>query len=128
MSIRTSDELVRGSIETVSTISVVPFIRRANALTDRVAAKDSNGVLSNAVLLEIETLLACHYYHLRDPLWQEKRTGDASAKFKERDFFREAALLDETGFLQGLAKGKVQAEVEWLGLPPSEQTDVWDRD
>ena len=52
----------------------------------------------------------------------------ASAKFKERDFFREAALLDETGFLQGLAKGKTQAGVEWLGLPPSEQTDFIDRD
>jgi len=128
VAIRTSDELVRGQVETVPTISTAPFIRTASHLTDKVAANDSNGSLSASDLLDIETMLACYYYTMRDPLFMEKKTGDASGKYQSRSYWEEACRLDTTGFLRGLDKGKVQAEVEWLGLPPSEQTDVWDRD
>jgi len=138
MAIRTSDQAVRATIETDSSIPLNQFIRRANALTDRVAAKDSNGVLSAALLAEIETCLAAHFYAARDQLYRRRSTGDASAEFQASpgkgvlgytDPGAQAILLDETGYLAELDRGgKRQAEVGWLGKPVSEQTDYVDRD
>ena len=135
MVIRTNDEAIRGSIQTLANINLAPFIRRANALTNRVAANDADGVLSSAILLEIETLLACHYYERRDHAYAEKATGKASAKFQGTygmglmgtKWGQDAVELDETGFLRGLTQGVPTADVEWVGLPPTEQTDYIDR-
>ena len=136
MAVRTNDDLVRASIDVSSTLNLAAFIRRANALTDYVVSKDSNSVLTTALLLEIETCLACHFCARRDPQYREKNTGKAGAVFQGKsgmrldstDWGQDAITLDVTGTLAGLNAGKRKASVTWLGLPPSEQTDVWDRD
>ena len=136
MAWRVTNEEVRAIIDDDSLISVTPFIDTATALTDRVAAQDSGGILSVAILKEIEKYLAAFFYSLRDPGFMEKKTGDASAVFDGQtglglDYNRygqQAKMLDETGFLDTLSSKKHQVAIGWLGLPPSEQTDYVDRD
>lgn len=136
MAWRVTNEEVRAIIDDVSSISLAPFIDFANALTDRVSAQDSSSVLSTAILKEIEKLLAAHSYCLRDPAYHEKKTGDASAVFYGKTemgldytpYGQQAKMLDETGFLDSLNRQKHKVSLDWLGLPPSDQTDYVDRD
>ena len=135
MAWRVSEDEVRDLIDATSSISVSPFITTANAITDRVAAKDSANVLSAAILLEIERYLAAHFYEHRDPQYSMKKTERAEAIFQGQfgmglqssKWGQTAILLDETGFLASLNRGRLPASVEWTGLPPSEQTDYLDR-
>lgn len=134
MAWRTSEPDVEAIVEVGGGINIAPFIDTANALTDYVSSQDSNSVLTTVLLAEIERYLAAHFYSHRDKLYQEKKTGDASAVFQGRtdmgldstEYGQTAKTLDVTGCLAGLGKGK--ASVAWLGLPPSEQTDYLDRD
>lgn len=136
MSIRTNDQLVRASIETDPDINLTPFINRANALTDYVASEDSEGDLSVAMLREIETLLACHFYDRIDHAFSERATGKASGAFQGQfgmhldgtKWGQDAITMDVTGTLAGLNRGRVAASVTWLGKPVSEQIDYEDRD
>lgn len=135
MAWRTTEPEVRGVVDSDSTISVEPFIKAANALTDHVSSKDTAGILTTALLAEIEKYLAAHFYAIRDPQYQAKRTERASAEFQGKTgmgldlthWGQQAKLLDVTGTLAALDKGK-RAGVAWLGLPPSDQTDYMDRD
>lgn len=136
MAVRTSDDLIRASIEIDTSLNLSSFMRRANALTDKVAAKDSNSELSTAMLVEIETCLACHFAERRDHAYAEKSTGKAKGIFQGQfgmglegtKWGQDAMLLDVTGYLRGLNKGKIKAKVMALGKPPSEQIDYVDRD
>lgn len=129
MTIRTNDQAVRAAIDTDPDKDLSPYIVRANTLTNRVAENDVDGVLSAAILYEIETLLAAHYYSLVDPLYMSKSTTGASGVFQQRNLWDEAAQLDETGLLaQMKTGGKPKASAVWLGKRPSQQTDYVDRD
>lgn len=128
MAIRTSDAKVRATADLDSAMSLQEAISRANTLTDKVDARDTGSLLTDADLEQIETLLACHYAALKDPYPQSESTAGASATYQQRDFYMEAATLDETGFLASLRRGRTKASVTWLGKRPSAQTDYADRD
>ncbi len=134
MAWRVTEEDVRGIIETDGNISLAPFLNSATALTDYISSEDSDGVLSAALLIEIEKNLAAHSYALRDPQYLAKKTGDASAKFQGETgmgldytpWGQMAKQLDVSGTLSTL--GKKKPGMAWLGLPPSKQTAYRDRD
>jgi len=138
MAIRTTAAAVRKVIQTDSSIDVSPLMDVASELVDKVSAEDSDSVMTAGMLRHLETYLAAHFYAFRDPQYSEKKTGDASATFQtgqsgkgafeQNDWGRMAMALDLTGYLRKINKGVVTAEVIWLGLPPSEQTDYEDRD
>ena len=131
MSQRTSTSRVEGVITTQSSIKLQPCIDAAVALTDYLASKDSDGLLTTDLLLQIETYLAAHFYALRDPQAQEEKTLDASAKWQgetgkglESTWWGQQTLaLDVTGVL-----ARKRAGAEWLGLAPTDQTDYVKRD
>ena len=133
---RVTEAAVRLIIDTDADISLIPFIDVATALTDYVASKDSSGVLTTALLLQIEKWLAAHFYAIRDPQPQEEKTGDASAVHQGRTDLRlnlthwggQAIVLDVTGTLAQLDRTKHRVSVQWLGLAPSAQTVYVDRD
>ncbi len=120
MAIRTTAARVEGIIE-VCGISLTPFIRLANVLTDRVAANNAEGCLDSAGLIELETLLAAHFYTLRDQQYQSRSTGRASATFQGRtdmglnsSYYGQMAIaLDCTGTLADL--GRRNVGMAWLG-------------
>lgn len=109
---------------------VAPFINTANALVDRLSDKDTDGILSAAILLQIECYLSAHFYAHKDPQVTQEKTGDASAAYQGEfgkgfdgsSWGQTAKMLDETGFLASLDKLKIKAKVNWLGKPRSEQT------
>lgn len=134
MAWRVTEEDVRGIIDTDLNFSIAPFLDVATALTDHISSEDSAGDLNSALLTQIEKWLAAHFYAIKDPQYIEKKTGDASAKFQGQTAMgldstywgQMAKQLDVSGTLATLGKGKVK--LEWLGLPPSEQTAYEDRD
>ena len=136
MGLRTNPQLVRDALEIDEDINLNSHIDLANALTDKVASEDTNSELSDALLLGIETRLACHFASRRDMPFASKTTGKASATFQGQTGMRlesthwgqDAMTLDVTGYLNTLNRGRVKASLSWLGLPPSEQTDYVDRD
>lgn len=123
MAIRTDDASVKAVIDYDTTISSTPFIATATALVDHVATCDTAGILSTALLKEIETYLAAHFYALRDQQYRSKKTGNASAKFQGKDgmqlngtdWGQQAIALDISGCLSSLSRGKTRAAVIWLG-------------
>jgi hypothetical protein len=136
VALRTSPEAVRAAVETDSDIDVSPYIRTANVLADKVSAEDSDSLLSDALLTEIETYLAAHFYALRDQQFHSKKTADASAQFQGQTSMglkatlwgQQAIDLDVSGYLEALSRERHVVSLDWLGLPPSEQTEYEDRD
>ena len=123
---RTDAHKVRASIDCDETLNLDVFIARANAVTNYVASKDTAGVLAaNGLLEPIETILACHYYRLRDPQYSAKATGGASGSFVTTDYWEEAKRLDVTGTLAAMEKGN-HVQIIWMGTPKSEQPYYWD--
>ena len=115
--------------------SLIPFIAMANALTDKVEAKDEDGELTSALLVEIERCLAAHFYDQRDHGILDEKTGDAAGVYTGQFGMRldatrpgrDAIVLDVTGYLAKLSKGIVKARLKWLGLPGGDQTAYTDR-
>ena len=136
MAVRTSDEQVRAVIETDPDIGIEAFIRPATALTDYVESEDSDSVLGSALLTQIETFLAAHFYARRDPQYRSKITGRAEAQFQGKsgmrldstDWGQDAIVLDVTGCLASLNTGRRAASIDWLGKAPSDQILYEDRD
>lgn len=136
MAWRVTEREVREIIPNDPLVGVKPFIDAANALTNHVSSEDAQGLLNSALLVQIEKYLAAHFYEHRDPQYDEKKTGDAMAVFQgewgmgldSSKWGQTAKMLDVTGTLRALSKGVVRAGMDWLGLPPSEQTDYVDRD
>lgn len=134
---RASQDDVRNLIDSDPTIDVLPFIRLANVLVGKIVdcAADKDITLSTAQLRELEGLLAAHFYSFRDQQYISKRTERAQAAFMGKTgmgldyspWGQAAKMLDNSGCLADFESG-VTAEMFWLGLPPSEQTDYKDRD
>lgn len=125
-------QIIDGDVDT----SIGPFIDMATALTDYVSSKDSRGLVTDALLVQIEKNLAAHYYSMFDPQFASKRTDDSSAKFQgefgmhlDATRWGQAAItLDVSGTLRKLSKGVSLGTVTWLGKPRSEQINILDRD
>ena len=123
MSCRVTKHDVSAIIEVDPTIDLNPFIRIASSLVTQVSENDEESKLSETLLKEIEVLLAAHFYTHRDQQYSSKKTADASASFQgqtgmglDSSFYGQSAkLLDTTGFLDNLGKGKRQAGGVWLG-------------
>ncbi len=136
MAWRVTQEDVRDIIDSDVLISLAPFCDAANALTDRIAAQDSAGVLTTALLKEIERYLAAWFYEARDQSLASEKTADAAGVYQGQfgmgldasGHGQRAKMLDVTGYLASLTRGRHQVSLAWLGLPPSEQTDYVDRD
>lgn len=136
MAQRTNEVAVRAIIDDDSAVDVAPFIDAAVAVTDYVASQDSDSVLTDALLFQIETYLAAHFYEYLDPQYASKVTGDAQAKFQgefgmgldSNKWGQAAKRMDVTGTLVDMDRGKRAVTVSWLGKPPSDQIDYVDRD
>ncbi len=137
MAWRTTQEEVRTVVESDPDISMVPFINAASSLTDYVESQDSDSLLSDSLLQDIEVWLAAHFYSVRDLPYHEKETGDAEAKFQGKTamgldftgFGQTAKVLDLTGTLSRLDTApRPVASCSWLGKPKSEQTAYENRD
>lgn len=132
---RTTADLVRQTIETNSEINLDGFIRTANAIVTDLDNKDTDGVVPAALLIEIETYLAAHFYALADPQAQSESYG-ASATYQGQTgqglrgtwWGQQAIAMDGSGYLATLADGKKRARVYWLGKPASTKIPIWQRD
>tara|TARA_R110000824_G_scaffold172434_1_gene350349 strand:+ start:61210 stop:61641 length:432 start_codon:yes stop_codon:yes gene_type:complete len=143
MAMRVTDKDVQGIIETSANASLVPFIRAANSLVDKVSSNDTASELSTADLKEIERWVSAGLYAIFDQAYTQKKTEDASGmfqtglsgagSFEQNDWLRMAMSLDTTGYLAQLNAGskkggKIEAGLTWVGQVPSDQTDYVDRD
>ena len=138
MALRTNTQAVRAVISVDPDLDLTPFLNHANALTDKVAAEDDRGDMTDALLETLETYLAAHFVALYDQQYANKKTLDASASFQvgqsgkgafeTNDWGRQAMAIDVTGYLRSINLGTVKAGITWLGYAPSEQTDYLDRD
>lgn len=111
---------------------LIPFaahIRKASLLIDRVetCAIDRKKTLTDEELLELEILVAAHFYALRVPQKQSKGTQSSSASYKLGDYLQSAYALDPSGCLRSVIEAK-RAGAVWLGKKRSEQTAYVDRD
>lgn len=119
---------VRSVIETNPAIELMPFIVTAHTLLDSLS-NCMNGGNTEEMLFEIEKYMAAHLYAQRDPQYQSKSTGRASATFQgqtalgfESTWWGQTALrLDGTGCLAGSDRKKTKVSAAWLGKPPSTQ-------
>ena len=134
---RSSPEEISGIVRDYDTaIDLMPFIRMANVLTDRVSEKDTGSLLNTSELAEIERWLTAHFYETRDHELSseenENAQGDYVGQFgkglERTRAGQNAMLFDETGYLRRISNGTVLAKVSWLGKPPSTQVDYVDRD
>lgn len=143
---RTDEELVKGALKDQygprrdgTLPDLTPDIRTANLIVDQVAAcaLDKGITLADDLLAELETQLAAHSYQLSDPGYRQRTTGRASGTFEGQTgmyleatkYGQQAMVLDHSGCLRSIGKPEMKvAGGIWLGLPPSQQTDVWDRD
>lgn len=110
-------------------ISFSPHIRKASLLIDRVetCAIDRKKTLTDEELLELEILVAAHFYALRVPQKQSKGTQSASASYKLGDYLQSAFALDPSGCLRSVIEAK-RAGVMWVGKKKSDQIAYVDRD
>lgn len=132
MAIRTDEDKVRAVVDNSSDIDVTPFIRAANRLVNKIDTNDTDSLLDEDDLTEIETWLAAHFYAHRDQLLQSKSTSGASGNFQGQTamFFtstlygQTALLLDVTGYLSSLMQqaqnGRKKIQMIWLGSTEAE--------
>lgn len=119
------------------TTDLTAFIETATAMVDSVVeCATAKGVTLSSTLLEvIERWLSAHYYAHADQLYKSKQTGRASATFQgetkmgldSTQYGQTAKSLDPSGCLASLSEGSKRAQLVWLGLAPSSQTDYRDR-
>jgi len=137
MALRANDSDVRDVADLDPAVNLLPFMRAANRLVTYIVTQDFDGLLSTALLKDVETFLAAHFAVCnRDKQYTSKSTGGASGSFQGQygmrlestDPGQTAMLLDVTGTLKRLnmpQSGRVK--VQWLGKPPSEQIDYVNR-
>lgn len=151
MGIRTTPELVAGVIEVDDFYNLDPFISAASTLVDRIRdysdasepktlqdGYNSGDKTRDEKLTEIETYLAAHFYTLIDPRPSSEGVGGGAVATTYQNkvdlrlftshYGQMAAVLDESGYLERLAKGKMPGSsgqrkvgVTWLGKSRSEQ-------
>jgi len=124
MAWRVTEAQVREIVQTDPTLSIAPFLELANVLVDDIHSNDSETLLSDTLLIQLEKLLAAHYYLLRDPMYKSKKTGQAEGEFQgetgkgfDSTLFGQAAKsLDRTGYLASMdTPGLPRANILWLG-------------
>ena len=137
MANRAVEATVRAVIDTDNKVPMARFIATANALTDYVSAQDTGSVLNTALLLEVETYLAAHFYALYDRhvgLHTEK-IGEASADYQGKTEMRldstlwgqQAIALDVSGTLSLVNKGSTKLTLTWLGTIDAAALEYWER-
>lgn len=136
MGIRTNHKMVEDVLQQCwdSSTKLDRYMRIASLVVDQVAtcATEKGHAQDAAVLKEMETWLAAHYYTKMDPVYTSRSTDGASGSFvRNKDTpepFLDAAMnLDFTGCLNAIINKK-RASVGWMGRPPSEQTPYTERD
>jgi hypothetical protein len=140
MALRTSPAEVRGVIESDISTDISPFISAATALTDYVESWDDGNanILTSALLVQIETFLAAHFYAHKDQQFETEKLGGAEAEYQVGEpglgkldttqWGKSAIALDISGCLSGINKGSHQVGLSWLGKPPSAQLAYKSRD
>lgn len=112
-------------------IDLVPFIRAASAIVDRVitcASKRKPAVTLTAEEKRLlEAWLAAHYYSAKSPQMTSKGTQSASGSFQVTPYLEYAYGLDPSGCLRSIMQGQ-RASAAWLGKPKSDQIAYVDRD
>lgn len=119
--------------------SLTPFIDTASAIVDDVdeCATDRGYTLGSTRLELIERWLAAHFFQQSDQGYASKSTAGASASFhgqtkmylESTKYGQTAVRLDKSGCLQAIASEERKAvQADWLGKPPSTQTDYSERD
>ena len=115
------------------------YIETANVIVTRVeACAVAKGVTLTAAELElVERWLSAHFYAVQDKPYASNSTNKASASYHgQTGMYLEATLygqmatrIDWSGCLAAIATGqRAVASADWLGKPPSEQTDYTQRD
>lgn len=131
---RTTAELVEGIIKVKSTIDLTPFIDFANELTNDHCLESD---YTTAKLLKIETLLAAHFYTVRDPRKVIQQVDTIRDEYETKinyglslsKYGQMAMLLDKEGNLAAFNNslfnqkpvsnlGGGAAGITWLGSPP----------
>lgn len=109
--------------------SVSAHIASASVLVDRISDKAEAGVMSTGALRQVEIYLSAHFAALRDPQYQIKSTGKASATFQGQTglgldltwWGQQAKLFDFSGLLARIdtdAKTpRSEIGILWLGSP-----------
>ena len=130
MTARIEEADVRNLVETDPDLSMVPFIRAASLIVDRVidCATERGYTITDDEAATIEMYVAAHLYSLRDPQYMSKSTERASASFMARDWLAAAKMFDPSGCLDATLTAKTHVGVKWLGKVPSAQIDYEDRD
>ena len=119
--------------------SLVSFIDTASVVVTRVntCAVAKGVTLSTAELELIERWLAAHFYACSDQPYSVAETDKARGRFQGQTgmfltgtkYGQTAMRLDPSGCLEAIGnRTRAKATVNWLGFPPSEQTDYVDRD
>lgn len=135
MAIRTTEQKVRAVVKADLDVPMARFIDTATAMTDYVVTQDSANILITALLLEIETYLAAHYYALFDLQYASKKTGDASATYQgvtkmgldSTLWGQQAIALDVSGTLAVVNKGSTKLTLSWLGTTDNVGLEYWER-
>lgn len=122
-------EILGENYDTVNCPVLTPYIKAATLIIDRVVACASDrGVTHTASeLREMERWMAAHFYTIYDPIYKVKTTANSSATYFDRSYLDAAKALDVSGCLGAIMSGQ-RASLDWLGLPPSEQTEYIQRD
>ncbi len=137
---RASESDIRAIIDIATSLEIAPMITAATALVDYVDSCDTDSVLSNALLKQIETYIAAHLIAQRDPQAREKWNdeakdvyqGDFGMYFDSTHWGQTALLLDVSGCLNKLNEeakigGKKKAVLKWGGKQPINKLDFEDR-
>lgn len=118
-----------------NTPSLTPFIDAASVLVERCVARaaERSMTVSSSDWEILERWLAAHAYCCNDPTYLERQTQSARGRYMGTSglglngtrYGQMALTLDPTGTLAKLGK---TVQIEWLGLPESEQLDYDERD
>lgn len=137
---RTTSEAVRDILiqgkQYAANDDLQPFVDTAVVIVDRLEVKDEDSVLNAGTLERIEAWLSAHCYahayQLRQSVGKgrsnESFQGQTGMRLESTQYGQTAMVLDFTGYLFSLTKGRARAAATWLGRPPSDQTDYYDRD
>lgn len=136
--LRTNDALVKEVLgdNYDSRSKLGQFILMANLLVSRVAtcAAAKGLPLTTEELKVLETWVAASNYCASDAMYMQRSTSSASGSFQRttgkgldgNEYGQMALRLDTSGCLASMNSAQ-RAEIGWLGLRDSEQTDYRDR-
>ena len=138
MALRVTESEVREYALLSSDVVITKHVAMANRITDRVTAQDTDGLLDSGTLYDIELNLSAHFavQHEKNQQYTSRSTEGASGSFQGQfmdglsssHYGQNAIMLDETGYLRSLSKGRRKATATWLGKAVSSQINLEERD